>query len=274
MLICGIKLTHDGAVAIIEDGRLLCSIEMEKLRNQPRYQRIRDTSEIAAILDDFGLRPGDIDHYVVDGWGGYSSSRMAPQPGLAVLPHHNELTVDAGGQPVQVGVRQYVERRWTDDILAEARLTGLRIDGQDVPHSGFLHVTGHAMGTYCASPFARREESAHILVWDGGMYPQLYYMDAASRRIANLGPLFMLMGNIYTVFAQHFGPFKVDNVVAFDNLSIAGKVMAYAALGEVRPALFTLFDQLTARPPLDAMGLGNVIAAALRGRSLSGGDFR
>lgn len=42
MIICGVKLTHDGGVALIDDGRLVFSVEMEKLANNPRHQRIDD----------------------------------------------------------------------------------------------------------------------------------------------------------------------------------------------------------------------------------------
>ncbi|MGY3294250.1 putative NodU family carbamoyl transferase [Bradyrhizobium sp. LM3.6] len=34
MRICGIKLTHDGAVALIEDGRVVFCVEQEKLNNK------------------------------------------------------------------------------------------------------------------------------------------------------------------------------------------------------------------------------------------------
>ncbi|MFX0576633.1 carbamoyltransferase N-terminal domain-containing protein [Nocardia nepalensis] len=37
MVICGIKVSHDGGVAVVEDDRLVFSIEMEKLGNGLRY---------------------------------------------------------------------------------------------------------------------------------------------------------------------------------------------------------------------------------------------
>ncbi|EHQ26559.1 carbamoyltransferase [Mucilaginibacter paludis DSM 18603] len=37
MIICGIKLTHDGAVALIDNGKLIFSYEMEKIENKPRH---------------------------------------------------------------------------------------------------------------------------------------------------------------------------------------------------------------------------------------------
>ncbi len=37
MRICGIMLTHDGAIAFVEDGRLVFCVEQEERDNNPRY---------------------------------------------------------------------------------------------------------------------------------------------------------------------------------------------------------------------------------------------
>lgn len=37
MVILGIKVTHDGGMALIDNGKLIFSYEMEKLNNNPRY---------------------------------------------------------------------------------------------------------------------------------------------------------------------------------------------------------------------------------------------
>ena len=52
MLICGLKLTHDGAIAVVEDGKLLFSIEMEKINNNIRFKQIEETSVIEEILTE------------------------------------------------------------------------------------------------------------------------------------------------------------------------------------------------------------------------------
>ena len=54
MLICGLKLTHDGAVVLIEEGKLVFSIEMEKINDNPRFTSIEETTVISQLLDKQG----------------------------------------------------------------------------------------------------------------------------------------------------------------------------------------------------------------------------
>lgn len=54
MRICGIKLTHDGAIALVEDGKLVFCVEQEKRDNNPRYQAIDDLDAIAIALAEHG----------------------------------------------------------------------------------------------------------------------------------------------------------------------------------------------------------------------------
>ena len=42
MRICGIKFGHDGSVAVIDDGRLLFSAELEKFDNETRHRLLHD----------------------------------------------------------------------------------------------------------------------------------------------------------------------------------------------------------------------------------------
>jgi len=54
--------------------------------------------------------------------------------------------------------------------------------------------------------FGKECESSFILIWDGGMYPRLYYFDSISKKIENFGPLFLLIGNTYTIFFSTLRP--------------------------------------------------------------------
>jgi predicted NodU family carbamoyl transferase len=63
--ICGLKLTHDAAVAGIEGSKLLFCVEVEKLNNNPRYSTMPDFATISKILVDHDFDP---DIFVVDGW--------------------------------------------------------------------------------------------------------------------------------------------------------------------------------------------------------------
>ncbi|MEZ0032565.1 putative NodU family carbamoyl transferase [Bradyrhizobium japonicum] len=56
MRICGIKLTHDGAIAVVEDGRRLFCVEQEKRGNGPRYQSVDNLDAVVFALAEHGLK--------------------------------------------------------------------------------------------------------------------------------------------------------------------------------------------------------------------------
>jgi carbamoyltransferase len=266
MIFCGLKLTHDGAIALIEDNKLLFCIEMEKLNNNPRYTAVEETELISTVLAGQGYGIADIDYFAVDGWGGTDQDALALQPRLEIGERCNRLLVKSSGKWFKLDVAPYREKTLKHDVLEEWSFQGLEIGGHRPDYSGYLHVAGHIMSAYCSSDFAAAGESAYILIWDGGMYPRLYFFDPGTREVENLGPLFLLIGNIYTIFAQHFGPFKVDGPFAKDNLSVAGKVMAYVALGEVRRELFRHFDDIYVSCYDKPMGFANIFANELKKR--------
>jgi carbamoyltransferase len=266
MIICGLKLTHDGAVALIDEGRLVFSTEMEKLLNNPRYTDIKDTGLIAQLLGSYGYAAGDVTHFAVDGWGGYDQAALAIQPRLGIGASVNTLAADNLGSAYKLDIAQYHERTLHHNVLEEWAFEGLRIGRQHYPYVSLLHVTGHIASAYCTSPFAARGQSAYVLVWDGGMYPRLYYVDAPRGKVENLGPLFLLIGNCYSIFAQHFGPFKVGGNFAKDSLSVAGKVMAYIALGEVRGELLSTFHYIYESACDAPMGFANGFANEFKRR--------
>ncbi len=266
MIICGLKLTHDGAVALIDNNQLVFSVELEKINNNPRYTSIEDTNIIEKLLADYGYSVDQVDIFAVDGWGGYDQEALAIQPRLTVGEEFNRLTVDCDGVEHQLNIAQYHERTLSHNLLQEWQFDGLPFKGKIVSYSSFLHATGHVLSAYCTSPFAKKEESSYVLIWDGGMYPRLYYVDAETKAVENLGPIFLLIGNIYTIFSQHFGPFKVKSGFAKDSLSVAGKVMAYIALGKPRPELFPIFDDIYSECYNAPMGFANVFANEFKRR--------
>lgn len=266
MIICGLKLTHDGAVALIDRGKLIFCIEMEKIDDNPRYTSIEETDCISGILGKHGYDLSSIDVFCVDGWGGTDQDALALQPRLEIGENHNRLAVKNNNHPFRLDVAPYREKALTDDITREWRFSGLKIGNHDLEYSSYLHAAGHVLGAYCTSPFARVNESAYILAWDGGMYPRLYFFDTRTRKVENLGPLFLLIGNIYTIFSQYFGPFKVEGNFAKDNLSTAGKVMAYIALGKVREELFSLFSDIYVQSYDIPMGFANKFANEFKER--------
>lgn len=206
MKICGIKLTHDGGVALIDNGKLIFSYEMEKIGNNSRFAELEEVNIIPLILNEYGYKMTDIDKFVVDGWESF------------VTKKHN-------GVPLSFDLEQYGKVMVNQNMMTYSSFTN-----NFCSYNSYTHVAGHVFGAYCTSPFAKGKESSFILVWDGGMCPQLFYYDYDTNTVENLRLLFLLNGNIYCEFAQKYEPYK--NTDRYD-MSVAGKVMAYIAKGNV-----------------------------------------
>lgn len=242
MLICGIKASHDGAVAVIEDGRLVFSTEVEKLNNGERYSSLGHVGRVADILVAEGLSPADIDQFVVDGW--YTKNPAG----------EHAIAVDGGDRPIHLRVAPYVESSADDGPLKRYTFDGLGFNKTE-KYASYPHVANHLLGAYCASPFAAREEDALVLVWDGGVVPRLYQVQAATREITMVSALLPVTGNSFADFSAQFDPFRHDTdhlpteAQIRHHLSIAGKAMAYAALGRVEADAFTVIDEVIAGFP-------------------------
>ncbi|WP_271610801.1 nodulation protein NodU [Bradyrhizobium sp. CCBAU 21360] len=225
MRICGIKLTHDGAIALVEDGQLVFCTEQEKRGNNPRYQVIDNLDAVVTALAEYGLNPQDVDRFVIDGWAGEVESHFQ---------------VLSGSEPITLKGAPYVEGH-SDGLLTSRNGVGLMLDGRVYPYRSYPHVTGHLASAYCTSPFAKVGQPALCLVWDGVIFPRLYYVDRAGARF--LECLFPVIVCVYAAAGYHFGPYKQANPTSFD-LGLAGKLMAYIALGTVHEDIVLVFREL------------------------------
>jgi carbamoyltransferase len=259
MKICGIKASHDGAVAVIEDGHLRFSIETEKLDNGERYSSLGDLQRVLDILASEGVSPAEIDQFVVDGW--YTT-------GASGSP---AITLHKGGLPVELAVAPYVEAPG-EGPLQRHRLHGDAFIG-GISYVSFTHVANHLLGAYCSSPFAAPGEDALALVWDGGIVPRLYQVRAATRKVTLVSALLPITGNSFADFCAQFEPFLADlsglspDQVERHHLSIAGKAMAYAAKGKGEPDAFPLLDEIIASfPSVDRMNARTVGAKVASNR--------
>ncbi|MEH1128486.1 carbamoyltransferase N-terminal domain-containing protein [Micromonospora sp. CPCC 206061] len=231
------KLTHDGTVAVVDGTELLFSIELEKIANNRRYSSLSDLDQIAEILASQGLTPDEIDVFAVDGW----QWRDGP---LAALP------VTAGGRSDTLAAAPYHEIEGVSEVHQRYEFAGLTIDGRAYPYVSYHHATDHLYSAYCTSPFAARGEDALVLVWDGGMLPLLYLVRGGTLDVKPLGALFPLPGSMFAFFAAQFDPFWRDTTgLPLDeqlrvHLEVAGKAMAYAALGRVEPEAFDLYPKV------------------------------
>ncbi|MDX0408991.1 nodulation protein NodU [Sinorhizobium medicae] len=224
MRICGIKLRHDGAIALIDDGRLAFCIEYEKRDNNRRYQAIENLDAIVVALAEHGLDPRDVDQFVVDG-GLWSE-------GFQVL---------SAAEPLALKWAPYVESH-AKGPLSSSDGFELMLDGRFFPYRSYPHVTGHLASAYCTSPFAEAKQSAFCLVWDGIIFPRLYYVDPCGDGARFIECLFPLIGQVYAAAGEHFGPYT--NRSSWDDLGVAGKLMAYIALGSADEGIMTVFREL------------------------------
>ncbi|UGY17037.1 nodulation protein NodU [Bradyrhizobium septentrionale] len=225
MRICGIKLTHDGAIAVVEDGRLVFCTEQEKRGNNPRYQSIDNLDAVVLALAEHGLDPRDIDQFVIDGGDGERES---------------QFLVLSGAVPIALKGAPYVERR-AEGLLDCVDGFGLILGGKVFPYKSYPHVTGHVASAYSTSPFAVSGRPAFCLVWDGWISPRLYYVEPQGGRL--VGCLFPMIGHAYAVAGLHFGPYSRPNRTNSD-LGIAGKLMAYVALGSADESIVAVFQEL------------------------------
>ena len=231
MIRLGLKLTHDGGLAVLDDGALVVSHEAEKSANLARHAPL-DAIDIQETLSLYGLSLGDVDRVVVDGWidaqattGGANGARA-----VSVAPYHENET--------------------HRDPLAPFALEGIDVGGRPTAYTSYMHATGHAIGTYATSPWAASQLDALILVWDGPMLPRLYRFRAAEGELTPLRPLFGLVGHVHPVFGSYFGPFVPSSNGARPShsglseealLGLSGKIMAWAGLGTVDDGLIEVF---------------------------------
>jgi carbamoyltransferase len=246
MLICGIKISHDAGIAAIEDGKVLFSIEVEKLENGHRYSSLGNLERVAQILKSEGLDPSDVGQFVVDGWfvEGVDDIEVTDP---AVL-------MARGGARLPIPVAPYQDRPGGSPV-ARYIFTDHAFSTSAVGYASYHHVSNHLLGGYCSSPFAARGEDALVLVWDGGTVPRLYEVTARPRLVRPLTALLPITGDIFGEFSSHLDPFFRDtdgfsaDEIMRHHLSVAGKAMAYAALGRVEEDAFGVFDNVLAEFP-------------------------
>ena len=240
--ICGLKMTHDGGVAVVENNRLLFSVEAEKLENNPRYSEMQDISVIEAVLEENGMPLSGIGSISIDGW---------TRPGRSV----RAKGVD--GSLVRPRLAGYLDDRWERVPFHCAEGT-LPMSGGPRSYRSYAHVIDHVFAGYCSSPFARESKPALILVWDGNMAAHLFHFDPMGRTLKKEGIVLNIMGGIYPGFASAFEPFRINDLklslrpgVGFEIqkafLPISGKAMAYMGLGAPDEEVVSVFKQTSAK---------------------------
>lgn len=244
MIICAIKLTHDGSIALVDHGTLIFCYEMEKLDNGYRHWHFNlRMHQIEHILSTFGYEMSDIDKWAIDGWRGEAIGEECFLPNVSLFYDYE--------RPFQLANYGHLVREG-DDLM---EMKHFNLHERQFGYDSFLHVTTHIFAGYCTSSFSQKNEASYVLVWDGDMPPQLFHYQPGSNKIQVIGALFYLAGAIYKDLARQFKPYS--DYHEFD-LSIPGKVMAYIALGEIRADITSAYQEayqqlLLAESSLDLM---------------------
>jgi carbamoyltransferase len=234
MLICGAKLTHDGGVALLDDNKLIFSIETEKLDNNQRHFNIPDMDLLFRLIRDHGYDPLAVDHFVFDGW------------------RKTERVKTWGGQQVRIETAPYRRGLVHPELFRSYRLRTLDLD-----YLSYHHYAGHVASALCTSPALARGEDSYVVCWDGAMFPYLYHYSTAENRIRDLGPLFRLIGLAYQTLANRYRPF--DGELVFPELlALPGKIMAYVATGRPSEAGHKMFGEAYAQAHAEVFGDGPV----------------
>ena len=232
-LICGLKLTHDGGLALLEPtaqgAKLIAATEVEKHGNRRRHASLNDAALIGRLIGELGHSVEDVGLFVVDGWG--------PEAVHAGLP----ITTPDGCQLVRTApYRQFDD----DNPVLHCYRPSSSLPAGDKCHKyeSYRHVESHLAGAYLTSPAALNGLPALVLVWDGALFPELYLVDPRSATVQYRGWLFGILGSVYEHFSSNVSPFVPDpdwpeRKRFFFRLTSPGKVMAYAGLGTVSEPL-------------------------------------
>jgi len=218
MLIGALKLSHDSACAIMENDQLLFSVEFEKINNNKRHIKFNNSSEISKILKMNGLSFTDISSWIIDGWWQNEKNIYLDGEKVVVNNYHNEL----------IKIPENTIYYGTNSVLGN--------------YKSYSHIYSHLCASYCTSPFAIKNESSYILVFDGGTKPILYFYNSEEKKFEYLGVALKFGGDIYASLASRFEPYKnmrsiIDGREKL-NIYFAGKVMAYIAMGKANEEIY------------------------------------
>ncbi len=238
MLICGIKMTHDAAIALLNDDELIGCVEIEKISNNPRHSHMIDFTYIEDVVRRFGYQLSDIDKFVIDGWKNTYSERSK---------HDNGSYLTYGNQVFEVAAYNNAICGTYEGIPFESK-SSIQIGEKYIPYVSYSHMYTHLTTAYCTSPFARRGESCFISVFDGGCKPTLFYFDATKKEFVFCEEYINFGGHIYDSTAAMFKPYGDGKTIIpgreLIKKDIAGKVMAYIALGKVRDDYVDVFNDI------------------------------
>ncbi|GAA3726420.1 nodulation protein U [Spinactinospora alkalitolerans] len=191
-MVMGLKPGHDGSLAVIEDGRLLLSLESEK-DSFPRHCDLTPTTFLEAA-ERVGRVP---DVVALGGWRATGGS--------------GQRSIGAGYHGVQAPL-----------------LRPGAFFGAEVTHFSSSHVRSHIMAAVGMAPREDHPQQA-VLVWEG-VTGGFYLLDEAFR-VTREVPVLTQPGARYAFLFAVADPAFPD-CGAVPDLDVSGKLMALAAYGD------------------------------------------
>jgi carbamoyltransferase len=205
--ILGLNFGHDGAAAIIRDGRLVCAVAHERISRRKKASGV--TAEtVQYVLDAAGMTLDDIDLVA------YTCFSYQPGNYVKVLDlAGTEVTSNAAWVQQRL---ELIGARMTIESLTE-------IEGRRFRSFFVQHHMAHAASAYYTSPFERaacftmdashtRPEGCSLFAYGAGN--KLHYHSCPG----------LMIGNAYSDFTEKLG--------IGPGLTKAGTTMALASFGQ------------------------------------------
>src|SRR5262249_34094880 len=195
MKILSFKPEHDGSIAILEDSKLILSLEAEK-DSFNRYEPVTPTSVIRS-MDYLSSMP---DIIAMGGW------------------------VTSIGEWIKALDAGYLGHDETAILTKK-----IKFAGKEIEYFSSSHERSHLLGAYGMSPF-EQGEPCYILIWEG--FLGSFYEIDEKLTITKIGQLLHNPGDKYSFLFSLADPeaAHIDDPAA---LGYAGKLMALAAFSDL-----------------------------------------
>lgn len=222
MLILALKPGHDGAVAAVQDGRLLFSLETEK----DSYFRNSNLSPVTLLelADQLGELP---DVVALGGWDQELERLIEPS-----------TTSDGSDGTSRPGL--FGSGYFGPEAISDGQTTFF---GKPVRYFSSSHERSHVFGAIGMAPREEHPLQA-VLVWEG-LLGSFYLVDGANRVVRTIPVLTQPGVRFASLFAICDPSFPPEGGMI--RLADSGKLMALAAFGDANssdPDVLRLVDEL------------------------------
>lgn len=258
MIVVGLHIGHDAAMALIQDGKMVGTTSVERL-SRLKKDAVIEKHHLETFLGNWGLTIEEVDHFAFSTWTSklcpfmqiyspyeqrYPLSRFGTWKGESNVMNHFEDSErpekTEWGYTLPEMIHRICQPYTSDDIEVQKEFDlNIRIDGVDKTFGGTFvdHQASHAASVYYTSDF---DQSA-IFTVDASMHHAEavsgYFLGKGNKIQQFRNPGYML-GNFYDVATEHLG-------IGPGTLK-AGSMMGLAAYGRVKREAYDMWEEWTA----------------------------